>query len=107
MHNNKNILSLKKDKQNKSVTKYNTNNSGINYLKIYKNKIHNINLNNEKIGKLSDKYYQTKQKQKNFISKRLNLFSKSKSKNKGKNNINSKDSYEISLQRSFQNFFQF
>ena len=106
MHNNKNILSLKKDKQNKSVTKYNTNNSGINYLKIYKNKIHNINLNNEKIGKLSDKYYQTKQKQKNFISKRLNLFSKSKSKNKGKNNINSKDSYEISLQRSFQTQIQ-
>ena len=106
MHNNKNILSLKKDKQNKSVTKYNTNNSGINYLKIYKNKIHNINLNNEKIGKLSDKYYQTKQKQKNFISKRLILFSKSKSKNKGKNNINSKDSYEISLQRSFQTQIQ-
>ena len=106
MHNNKNILSLKKDKQNKSVTKYNTNNSGINYLKIYKNKIHNINLNNEKIGKLSDKYYQTKQKQKNFISKRLKLFSESKSKNKGKNNINSKDSYEISLQRSFQTQIQ-
>ena len=36
----------------------------------------------------------------------MKLFYKSKSKNKGKNNINSKDSYEISLQRSFQTQIQ-
>ena len=102
INKNRKILSLKKVKQNKSVTKYNTNNSGINYLRIYKNKINNINLNNIKLGKLSDNYFQTKQKQKNFINKRLKLFPKSKPKNKEKNNKNSKDSYEISLQRSFQ-----
>ena len=106
IHKNKNIniLSLKKDKQNKSVTNCNTNNSGINYLRIYKNKIHNINLNNEKLGKLSDKYFQTKQKQNNSINQRAKLISKSKPKDKEKNNKNSKDkgSHEISLQRSFQ-----
>ena len=101
-NNYKNIFSLKKDKQNKSVNNFKSNNSGINYLRIYKNKIHNIKLTNTKLGKLSEKYFLTKQKQKNFLNQRLKLFSKSKPKNKEKNNKHSKDSYEISLQRSFQ-----
>ena len=103
-NNFKNILSIKNDKQNKSVNNYKLNNSGINYLRIYKNKIYNIKLNDTKLGKLSENYYLTKQK--NFINQRLKLFSINKNKSKAFNNKNSKDSYELSLQRSFQTQIQ-
>ena len=94
-NNFKNISIQKKNKVNKSVTNnYKSKFNGINYLKIYKNKISNIKLDNKNFGKLSDKYFQLKQK--NFIYKRLNLFSKN-------NNDINKNTSDISLQKSFQN----
>ena len=100
-NNFKNILSLKKE--NKSITKYKSNFSATNYLKIYKNKINNIKLNPVKFGILSEKYLLTKKNQKNFLYQRMKLFSKKNQKNNQESNkSNNKYSYDISLQRSFQ-----
>ena len=103
-NNLKNLSSLKKIKENKSVNNnYRTKFNAINYLKIYKNKISNINLNNIQLGQLSDKYLKTKQKQKNFQYQRMNLFYKIVHKNSKENNKFSSDN---NLQKSFQNNFK-
>ena len=104
-NNFNNFLSLKKGPQNKSTNNYKSsqfNHGRINYLKIYKNKIHNIKLDQIQFGKFSEKYLLTKKKQNFFINQRNKLFSKSKPKNKKENNKNDGFSNDLSLQKSFQ-----
>ena len=97
----KNNFSQRK-KENRSDNNYKSNS---NYLKIYRSKIHNIKLNKTKLGKLTENYMLTKNKQKKFFNQRIKLFTKNNHTNPNNQDSNKCDiinSYDLSFPKSFQ-----
>ena len=91
---------LQKKNEYKSENNYKPNS---NFLKIYRNKIHNIKLNKTKFAELTENYVLTKKKQKKFFNQRIKLFTKNNhTNNQDTNKYSNINSYDISLQKSFQ-----
>ena len=100
--NHKNNLKnfVQKKNEYKSENNYKSNS---NFMKIYKNKIHNIKLNKTKFAELTESYVLAKKKQKKFFNQRIKLFTKNnRTNNQDINKGYNINSYDISLQKSFQ-----